>query len=53
MSNLKLVPELYCDDIEVTKKFYVEVLGFEMKYEQFAYFTLDGVDVDTHSLGTF
>ncbi|GLS92124.1 aldoketomutase [Psychromonas marina] len=49
MSNLKLVPELYCADIEVTKKFYVEVFGFKIKYErvedQFAYFTLDGVDI--------
>ncbi len=49
MSNFKLVPELYCEDIEVTKKFYVEIFGFEIKYErvedQFAYFTLDGVDI--------
>ena len=49
MSNFKLVPELCCSDIEVTKKFYVEVLGFQMLYErtedQFAYFTLDGVDI--------
>lgn len=49
MSNFKLVPELYCEDIEVTKKFYVEVFGFEVKFErieeQFAYFTLDGVDI--------
>ena len=49
MSNLKLVPELYCENIDITKKFYVEVFGFEIKYErvkeQFAYFTLDGVDI--------
>ncbi|MGC9491459.1 bleomycin resistance protein [Vibrio genomosp. F10] len=49
MSNLKLVPELYCQDINVTKKFYVEVLGFHIKYEraeeEFAYFTLDDVDI--------
>ncbi len=49
MSNLKLVPELYCSDIEITKKFYVEVFGFEIKFErkeeQFAYFTLGGVDI--------
>ncbi len=49
MPNFNLVPELYCEDIEVTKKFYVEVFGFEIKYErieeQFAYFTLDGVDI--------
>ena len=49
MSNLKLVPELYCSDIDVTKKFYTEVFGFAIKYErpeeQFARFTLDGVDI--------
>ena len=49
MSNLKLVPELYCEDIQATKKFYVEVFGFKVKYErveeQFVYFTLDGVDI--------
>ena len=49
MPNFKLVPELYCENIEATKKFYVEVFGFEIKYErveeQFAYFTLDGVDI--------
>lgn len=49
MFNFKLVPELYCEDIEVTKKFYVEVFGFEIKYErieeQFAYFTLNGIDI--------
>jgi len=58
MSNFKLVPELYCEDIEVTKTFYVEVFGFEIKYErvkdQFAYFTLDGVDImveGVHGIG--
>ena len=49
MSNLKLVPELYCTDIYRTKQFYVDVFGFEIKYEreeeQFVYFTLDGVDI--------
>lgn len=49
MSKLKLVPELYCENIEVTKRFYIEVFGFEVKYErveeEFVYFTLDGVDI--------
>ncbi|MGC9458228.1 bleomycin resistance protein [Vibrio genomosp. F10] len=49
MSSFKLVPELYCEDIEVTKKFYVEVFGFEVKYErveeEFVYFTLNDVDI--------
>jgi catechol 2,3-dioxygenase-like lactoylglutathione lyase family enzyme len=49
MPNFKVVPELYCDNIDITKRFYVEVFGFEIKYErieeQFAYFTLGGVDI--------
>lgn len=49
MSDFKLVPELYCEDIEVTKKFYVEVFGFEVKYErveeEFVYFALNNVDL--------
>lgn len=49
MSSLKLIPELYCSDITKTKKFYIEVFGFEIEYErvneQFIYFTLDGVDI--------
>lgn len=47
--TLRVVPELYCLDIEVSKSFFVEVLGFSVKYERpeeaFAYLTLDGVDV--------
>ena len=49
MSSFKLVPELYCEDIQVTKKFYIEVFGFEVKYErveeEFVYFTLNGIDI--------
>ena len=49
MTILKLVPELYCSDIGVTKSFYLEVFGFEIKYErpeeQFARFTLNGIDI--------
>ena len=49
MSNFKLVPELYCTDIEVTKNFYVDIFGFEIKYERiddrFAYFILDDVRI--------
>jgi catechol 2,3-dioxygenase-like lactoylglutathione lyase family enzyme len=49
VTALKLIPELYCADIEVTKKFYLDVFGFEIEYErtkeQFIYFTLDGVDI--------
>ncbi|MEZ8583649.1 bleomycin resistance protein [Vibrio cyclitrophicus] len=47
--TLRVVPELYCLDIEVSKSFFVEVLGFSVEYERpeeaFAYLTLDGVDV--------
>ena len=46
---MKVVPELLCTDIHVTKAFYTEILGFQIKYERpeesFIYFTLDGVDV--------
>ncbi|WP_373937279.1 VOC family protein [Vibrio kanaloae] len=44
--TLRVVPELYCFDINVSKSFFVDVLGFEVKYErpdeEFAYLTLDG-----------
>lgn len=49
MSVPKLVPELICEDIVVTKKFYIDVLGFEVEYErvneQFAYLSLNGLDI--------
>jgi catechol 2,3-dioxygenase-like lactoylglutathione lyase family enzyme len=49
MSDLKLVPEIYCTNIDVTKRFYIDVFGFEVKYErpedQFIYFTRDGVEI--------
>lgn len=54
MSKYKLVPELYCSNIEKTKNFYLEILGFEIKYqriqEHFIYFTLDGVDIMVESI---
>ena len=54
MSNFKLVPELYCSDIELTKKFYVEVFGFKVKYQRvedrFVYFTLNSVDIMAEEL---
>lgn len=46
---MKLVPELLCRKIEVTKKFYTGVLGFSIRYERpeerFAYFSRDCVDI--------
>lgn len=47
--SLRVVPELYCRDIEENKHFFVEVLNFSIKYErlneQFLYLTKDGVDL--------
>jgi len=47
--SLRVVPELYCLDIDVSKHFYVDILGFSIKYqrpeEQFLFLTLDGVDL--------
>ena len=34
LSRLKIVPELCCQDINATKLLYVEVLGFQIKYER-------------------
>ncbi|MGF1841619.1 VOC family protein [Vibrio clamense] len=46
---LRVVPELYCFDINVSKSYFINVLGFSVKYErpeeEFAYLTLDGVDI--------
>jgi len=43
-----LVPEIYCSNLETTKKFYIDLFGFDIKYERpeekFAYFTLNGSD---------
>ncbi|GEA50379.1 aldoketomutase [Vibrio inusitatus NBRC 102082] len=47
--TLRVVPELYCRNIEVNKQFFVNVLNFSVKYErldeQFLYLTKDGVDL--------
>ncbi|EHR6739089.1 VOC family protein [Vibrio parahaemolyticus] len=47
--TLRVVPELYCFDINVSKAFFTDILGFAIKYErpeeQFVYLTLDGVDL--------
>ncbi len=46
---MKVVPELLCEDLDRTRQFYTQVLGFTVKYERpderFIYFTRDGVDV--------
>jgi catechol 2,3-dioxygenase-like lactoylglutathione lyase family enzyme len=49
MPNAKLVPELYCDDIDVSLHFYTEVLGFTVLYdrpeERFAYLEREGAEL--------
>ncbi|WP_087026411.1 bleomycin resistance protein [Thaumasiovibrio subtropicus] len=53
---MRVVPELYCNDIDVSKAFFVDVLNFQIKYErpeeQFAYLTLDGVDLMLEGLNS-
>jgi catechol 2,3-dioxygenase-like lactoylglutathione lyase family enzyme len=45
----KVVPELLCTNLAVTKCFYLDTLGFEIRYERtdetFAYFSLAGADL--------
>jgi len=54
--NLRVVPELYCMDIDASKYFYVDILGFSIKYqrleEQFLFLTLDGVDLMLEGLNS-
>ncbi|CAM4296446.1 VOC family protein [Vibrio neonatus] len=47
--TLRVVPELYCFDMSISKSYFIYVFGFSVKYERpdedFAYLTRDGVDV--------
>lgn len=47
--KLRVVPELYCFDINKSKTYFTDILGFSVKYErpeeQFVYLTLNGVDL--------
>ena len=49
MAGPKIVPELYCSDFQRSLAFYVEVLGFNVRYsrpeERFAYLDLDGAEL--------
>jgi catechol 2,3-dioxygenase-like lactoylglutathione lyase family enzyme len=49
MIENRLVPELYCTDIERSLRFYRETLGFEVRYarpeERFAYLERDGAQL--------
>lgn len=46
---MKITPELYCYDIEVTRDFYLDVLHMKIKYErpedQFIYFIREGLGI--------
>lgn len=54
--TLRVVPELYCFDINVSKAFFTDVLSFSIRYErpeeQFVYLTLDGVDLMLEGLSS-
>jgi lactoylglutathione lyase len=49
MQPAKLVPELYCSNFERSFAFYVEVLGFTVRYarpkERFAYLDREGAEI--------
>lgn len=49
MAGPKIVPELYVSDFQRSLPFYVEVLGFTVRYsrseERFAYLDLDGAEL--------
>jgi catechol 2,3-dioxygenase-like lactoylglutathione lyase family enzyme len=45
----KIIPEILCSDLTVTREFYVRALGFAVLYERpaetFIYFSLKGADL--------
>ena len=45
----KIIPEILCSDLSVTREFYLKVLGFAVLYERaaetFIYLSLDGADL--------
>jgi catechol 2,3-dioxygenase-like lactoylglutathione lyase family enzyme len=49
MSAARLVPELYCSDVQRSLRFYIDVLGFEIQYERpeerFAYLVREGTEI--------
>src|SRR6266536_4176881 len=49
MSVARLVPELYCSDINRSMDFYVDLLGFALRFarpeERFAYLDRDGAEI--------
>ncbi|MFA0085789.1 bleomycin resistance protein [Vibrio sp. E150_011] len=53
---MRVVPELYCFDIQRSKDFYVNILGFRVKYERpseaFVFLTRYGVDLMLEGLNS-
>jgi len=51
-----LILGIYCSNLEITKKFYVDLFGFSTKYERteeaFAYFTRHGSDIMAEGLNS-
>ncbi|MSP50001.1 MAG: VOC family protein [Alphaproteobacteria bacterium] len=49
MASAKLVPELYCSDMDRSLRFYTEVLGFSVRYARpearFAYLEREGAEI--------
>jgi catechol 2,3-dioxygenase-like lactoylglutathione lyase family enzyme len=49
MPPARLVPELYCSDIQQSLRFYVGVLGFSIdfarRHERFAYLSREGAEI--------
>ncbi|MCG9627939.1 VOC family protein [Vibrio mediterranei] len=52
---MRVVPELYCQNIKDNITFFVDVLGFAIKYqreeEEFVYLTREGVDLMLEGVG--
>lgn len=52
---MRVVPELYCQSIKDNIMFFVDILGFAIKYqreeEEFVYLTREGVDLMLEGVG--
>lgn len=51
-----LIPELYCDDIEISLNFYIDVLGFDILYQRenegFAMLQFEGAQMMLDQIGS-
>jgi catechol 2,3-dioxygenase-like lactoylglutathione lyase family enzyme len=49
MAAARLVPELYCSDFDRSLRFYVDILGFRVRYrrpeDRFAYLEREGAEI--------